>query len=181
MHNASSIKLIKRRVSRGNKNVIKLILVRFGGRDYKQTSSQIKSSYITTKRGPYSKVRFVPNVNPQYIKAEWMFIISCPKHANQVLSYLYNVLCWETAYFLHFFTIFCNDSHKFAPIVALHHTLVTCRQYLRISWHLGCANPEVRHVESLWDSNIILVTCNDYTLGRARQFLPNVICQVIVG
>ena len=37
MDNASSIKLIKRRVSRGKKHVIKLVLVRFGGRDYKQT------------------------------------------------------------------------------------------------------------------------------------------------
>ena len=40
MDNASSIKLIKRRVIRGNKHVIKLILVRLGGRDYRQTTSK---------------------------------------------------------------------------------------------------------------------------------------------
>ena len=37
MDNASSIKLIKRRVIRGNKHVIKLNLVRLGRRDYTQT------------------------------------------------------------------------------------------------------------------------------------------------
>ena len=37
MDNTTLIKLIKRRVIRGNKHVIKLILVRLGGRDYRQT------------------------------------------------------------------------------------------------------------------------------------------------
>ena len=39
MDNASSIKLIKRRVIRGNKHVIKLNLVRLGRRDYTQTTT----------------------------------------------------------------------------------------------------------------------------------------------
>ena len=37
MDNTSSIKLIERRVIRGNKHVIKLILVWLGGHDYRQT------------------------------------------------------------------------------------------------------------------------------------------------
>ena len=46
MDNASSIELIKRRVSRGNKHVIKLNLVRLGRRDYMQTTLCMCRPYI---------------------------------------------------------------------------------------------------------------------------------------
>ena len=74
MDNTSSIKLIKRRVIRGNKHVIKLILVRLGGRDYRQTmtSPSIQESlkriskleFFTVRQHVYSHSRFDWSSNP---------------------------------------------------------------------------------------------------------------------
>ena len=62
MDNTSLIKLIKRRVFRGKKHVIRLSLVRLGGRDYRQTRSKEGLKMLATiLKRPIYRIRGVSN------------------------------------------------------------------------------------------------------------------------